>query len=71
MPVLFVPGVAAPLLKELRPSRFQQLWLRAHREGLATGASKRILCVSRSPKTFVRLARRQRCTFMVYRGSLC
>ena len=66
-------GVAALLcqksLEELRPSRFQQLGLRAHREGLATGASKRSLCVSRSPRTVVRLGTRQRCTFTACRGS--
>ena len=51
---LLVSGVAAPLcqksLKELRPSRFQQLGLRAHREGLATGASKRQLVCLEVPE---------------------
>ena len=58
VPVLFVVGVSAPLcqksLKELRPSRFQQMGLRARREGLATHQSA--ACASQ--------ARRQRRTFL-------
>ena len=59
--------VSAPLcqksLKELR--------LRAHHERLATGASKRSLCVSSSPRTVVRLSTRQLRTSMASEDFLC